>query len=209
MRTVLTLSLLILFLPLIVSAQPSVQSGEDLFEEPHGNLMPGFLSEIVATEGITSNLDLATSMHLSGFAPQAPLNGKITAIDLTKLIAAPDTSGVEAGYLLLENLERLGIQVPQEGERVEALRLEKAITDAAGLLNRHNYWGFASSKGMVWGAAGFVGNDADLKDLAKILKSKCGVGGSSKDNEIIIQGDFREKIKQILSSAGYQTKISG
>ncbi|MCH2081465.1 MAG: translation initiation factor [Saprospiraceae bacterium] len=57
---------------------------------------------------------------------------------------------------------------------------------------------------------GFVGPDNELKDLAKFLKSKCGVGGSAKDGEIIIQGNHREKIVDLLLNKGYSnTKKAG
>lgn len=49
----------------------------------------------------------------------------------------------------------------------------------------------------------FVGNEEDLKELARLLKTKCGVGGSAKDDQILIQGDLKSKVTEILKSEGY------
>ena len=56
---------------------------------------------------------------------------------------------------------------------------------------------------------GFIGNTDDLKALSKILKAKCGVGGSAKNGEIIIQGDIRERVMGILEKEGYNYKRVG
>ena len=57
--------------------------------------------------------------------------------------------------------------------------------------------------------SGFIGTDDDLKSLEKQLKNHCGTGGSSKNGEIIIQGDNRKKVQDWLVSQGYKSKLAG
>ena len=94
-------------------------------------------------------------------------------------------------YNYIENIPGLQSTLPKEDQRL-SVRLEK--------------------KGRAGKAVtlveGFVGGSEDLKELAKRLKNQCGVGGSQKDGVIIIQGDFRKRILEILDQDGYQAKGS-
>lgn len=56
---------------------------------------------------------------------------------------------------------------------------------------------------------GFIGSKDDLDDLARTLKKKCGVGGGAKDGEILIQGNHRKKVLEILTAMDFQAKSAG
>lgn len=57
--------------------------------------------------------------------------------------------------------------------------------------------------------SGFVSSDSNLKDLARQLKAKCGIGGTAKNGEILLQGDFRDKVIGLLEDEGYKVKRTG
>ena len=86
----------------------------------------------------------------------------------------------------------------EKEENIEENTLDKAKQLLRISLDKRNRKGKA-----VTLITGFIGTIADLEELGKFLKVKCGVGGSAKDGEIIVQGDFRNKILELLQKEGY------
>lgn len=83
-------------------------------------------------------------------------------------------------------------------EESELETIDKAKQQLRISLDKRNRKGKA-----VTLVTGFIGTSDDLETLGKLLKTKCGVGGSAKDGEIIIQGDHRNKVLEILQKEGY------
>ncbi len=89
----------------------------------------------------------------------------------------------------------------QYDEEQEAETLPTAKQKLRVQIDRHHRGGK-----VVTLVTGFVGTDDDLQELGRLLKNKCGVGGSAKDGEIIVQGEHLEKVKQILTAEGYNVR---
>ncbi len=88
------------------------------------------------------------------------------------------------------------LNTPSEAETLEpSKQLLRVITDSKLRAGK-----------IVTLVQGFIGKQHDLEALAKMLKTSCGVGGSAKDGEIILQGNFKDRIKTLLTQKGYRVK---
>jgi translation initiation factor 1 len=86
----------------------------------------------------------------------------------------------------------------REEEKVQGETIPKEKQQLRIYLDKRNRKGKA-----VTLVTGFRGTEEELQALGRLLKMRCGVGGSVKNGEIIVQGDHREKVLNILLQEGY------
>lgn len=91
----------------------------------------------------------------------------------------------------------------------ESDNTDEDITLPPGQQNLKVYLDRLGGGKFVSRVADFIGTSSDLETLAKLLKQKCGVGGTAKDGNILIQGDHREKLIVLLTKEGYKAKKAG
>ncbi|MEJ2883765.1 translation initiation factor [Pedobacter sp. GR22-6] len=94
--------------------------------------------------------------------------------------------------------------VYEEENEIPEQALPNQQQDLRVMLDKKNRGGKA-----VTLVTGFRGSDEALEKLGKMLKTKCGVGGAAKDGEVMIQGDFRDKVVDLLQKEGFKVKKSG
>lgn len=106
--------------------------------------------------------------------------------------------------------ERLGVVFSTNPDfQYETDKDEEATTLAPEKQNLKVWLDRLKGGRMATVVRGFVGSDDDLAALGKELKKSCGVGGTTKDGEIIIQGDHRDRVVELLTKAGYRSKRAG
>ena len=92
----------------------------------------------------------------------------------------------------------------QKNDESEAMTLPPQKQNLVVAIERKNRGGKT-----VTLVKGFIGSEDDLAELGKKIKTKCGVGGTAKEGEIVIQGEFKTRIADLLKEWGYRVKVSG
>ena len=106
--------------------------------------------------------------------------------------------------------DRLGVVFSTNPDfKYETSEEEQATTLAPGKQNLKVWLDRLKGGRVATVVRGFVGSSDDLEALGKELKKSCGVGGTAKDGEIIIQGDHRDRVVELLTKSGYRCKKAG